>query len=299
MRRSGHRFREIMAAMRLCDDPPAMVDWNAGSYEATTGPEIEPVSEVVVDAAQIASGEAVIDLAAGTGNGALAAARRGARVTAIDGAPRLLAIAKRRAVNESLTLDLREGDLLKLPADDRSADVVISVFGIIFASDPAAALGEVRRVLRPEGRAALSAWVPSGPIAELTRTSGQIMERITGKSQPQRFAWHDTAVLSELAGGAGLTDVQTERCTLAVRDASPEAYVERNRTHPMALAAQPALTAAGAVEEMAEAQLAIMRAANQDPDGFLIHSPYVVHRLRPKPRSTEAVGRFCPALKEE
>ncbi len=62
-----------------------MIDWDAGSYEETTGPEIEPVSEEVVDAAAITAGDEVIDLAAGTGNGALAAARRGARVTAIDG----------------------------------------------------------------------------------------------------------------------------------------------------------------------------------------------------------------------
>jgi SAM-dependent methyltransferase len=270
----------MIAGMRLCDDPVVTIDWDAGSYEATTGPEIEPVSEVVVAAAAISAGDEVIDLAAGTGNATLAASRRGARVTAIDGAPRLLAIAQQRAAAQSLTIVSRQGDLLALPAGDGSADVVISVFGIIFAPDPGAALSEARRVLRPGGRVALSAWVPSGPIAELTRTSGQIMQRITGKSQPQRFAWHDPTVLSEVAASVGLTLVETERCMLPVRDDSPEAYVERNRTHPIAVAAQPALAAAGAVEEMSHAQLAIMRAANEDPDGFLVHSYYVVHLLR-------------------
>lgn len=256
-----------------------MVDWDAGSYEETTGPEIEPVSAVVVQAAAIRSGDQVIDLAAGTGNGALAAARHGARVVAIDGAPRLLAIARERARAESLELDLREGDLLALPADDASADIVISVFGIIFASDPAGALREVRRVLRGNGRAALSAWVPTGPVSTMLGAIGRIVARVTGTRPPERFAWHDPAVLAPLAATAGLTLRATVAHSLAVRDASPEAYVDRSRNHPMALAMEPAITAAGAMEEIREAQLAVLRPANEEPDRFLIHSPYVVHEL--------------------
>jgi hypothetical protein len=88
-------------------------------------------------------------------------------------------------------------------------------------------------------------------------------------------------VLGPLAASAGLTLDRTTRCELAVRDDSPEAYIERNRSHRMAVAVEPALAAAGANEEHSQARLAIMRAANEDPDGFLIHTPYVVHELRP------------------
>ncbi|HTU28884.1 MAG TPA: class I SAM-dependent methyltransferase [Solirubrobacteraceae bacterium] len=258
-----------------------MVDWDAGSYEETTGPEIEPVGEVVVEVAAIARGDEVIDLAAGTGNAALAAARRGAEVTAIDGAPRLLAIAKDRAAKQSLTLDVREGDLLTLPAEDASADSVISVFGIIFASDPAGALREVRRVLRPGGRAALSAWIPAGPIDAMLGAVGRIVSRITGAPPPGRFAWHDPAVLGPVAAEAGLALASSAAHTLRVRDVSPEAYVERSRNHPMALAVAPAVIAAGADEELRSAQLSVLRPANEDPGAFLIHSPYVIHLLRP------------------
>ena len=265
----------------LCNDPAAMVDWDAGSYEATTGPEIEPVSEVVADAARIASGDEVIDLAAGTGNAALAAARRGAHVIAIDGAPRLLAIARERATTESLELEVREADLLNLPAGDASADVVISVFGIIFAPDPVAALREVQRVLRPHGRLVLSAWVPAGPVDTMLGAIGRIVARVTGAPPPQRFAWHDPAILGPAAADAGLSLGATTAHALPIRDASPDAYVERSRSHPMAVAVEPAVTAAGIGEEVRDAQLSVLRAANEAPDGFLIHSPYVVHELRP------------------
>src|SRR3954447_5936261 len=119
-----------------------MVDWDAGNYEATAA-ELAPVAEVVVDRAGIVAGEDVVDVACGTGNAALLAAARGARVVGVDGAPRLLTVARRRAAAQGLKLDWRHGDLLALPVGDCSADAVISVFGVIFARDPAAALSEL------------------------------------------------------------------------------------------------------------------------------------------------------------
>jgi ubiquinone/menaquinone biosynthesis C-methylase UbiE len=85
------------------------------------------------------------------------AAARGARVIGVDAAPRLLEVARERALSRGLDAEFREGDLLALPAGDGTADVVISVFGLIFASDPSLALREVARVLRPAGRGRISA----------------------------------------------------------------------------------------------------------------------------------------------
>ena len=149
-----------------------MTDWGCGSYETTAGLELAPAAEVVVHAARVTAGEDVIDLACGTGNAALLAAERGARVTGIDGAPRLLEVAAERARNAGLALELREGDLLALPARDDCADVIVSVFGVIFATDAQGALSEVSRVLRPGGRVVLSAWVPEGPIDEMLKAVG-------------------------------------------------------------------------------------------------------------------------------
>ncbi|MGI8521850.1 MAG: class I SAM-dependent methyltransferase [Nocardioides sp.] len=125
-----------------------MVDWGAGKYEITAA-ELEPVARVVVDQAELIAGEDVLDLACGTGNAALVAAALGARVIGVDAAPRLLEVARMRAQTFGVDLEVREGDLLALPVADASADVVLSVFGVIFAADPARALREVARVLRP------------------------------------------------------------------------------------------------------------------------------------------------------
>jgi len=134
-------------------------------------------------------------LACGTGNAALLAAAQGASVVGVDSAPRLLDIARERAQAEGVELDLREGDLLALPIGDAAADAVLSVFGVIFASDPAQSLREIARVLRPGGRALLSAWVPAGPIDAMLGAMGRILARITQSSPPQRFAWPDSAAV--------------------------------------------------------------------------------------------------------
>src|SRR5215216_371295 len=123
-----------------------MVDWGAGNYELTAA-QLTPVAEVVVARVGIAAGDAVLDVACGTGNAALLAAARGARVVGVDAAPRLLAVARERAAALGVEVELLEGDLAALPVGDGAADVVLSVFGVIFAADPASALREVARVL--------------------------------------------------------------------------------------------------------------------------------------------------------
>jgi SAM-dependent methyltransferase len=255
-----------------------MVDWSAGSYESTAA-ELAPVAEAVVARSGVGAGDDVVDVACGTGNAALAAAARGARVVGIDGAPRLLSVAGERAVELGLDVEWREGDLEALPAEDGTADVVLSVFGVIFAREPASALAEIARVLRPGGRALISAWVPAGPLHEMLEVVGRAMEQIAASPRP-RFAWSDTEVLAPVARSAGLEPGATERSELAVRAASPEAYVDAGRNHPMAVASLPALQRAGADEATREGMVRVLQDANEDPSGFLIHSPYVIHELR-------------------
>lgn len=258
---------------------PGAIDWDAGSYE-TTAAELAPVAEVVVDRSGVGAGDDVIDLACGTGNAALLAAARGARVVGVDGAPRLLAVARERAAAQGLELEAREGDLLALPVDDRAADAVLSVFGVIFARDPSAALAEVARILRPGAGAFISAWVPDGPIHNMLAAAGRVMAQVAPTPQPPRFGWSDPDVLSPVARDSGLVLSGTEPARLAIRAASPEAYVDAGSEHPIALAMRPTLEGAGVAEQARAAMIAVMRDANEDPSGFLVHSPYVVHELR-------------------
>lgn len=180
-----------------------MVDWGAGKYE-TTAAELEPVARAVVERAALSAGDDVVDLACGTGNAALLAAACGARVIGVDSAPRLLEVARERAQEQGVELELREGDLLALPIDDAAVDAVMSVFGVIFAADPAQSLREIARVLRPGARALLSAWVPAGPIDAMLGAMGRIVGRITQAPTPQRFAWFDPAVVGPPAAEMGL-----------------------------------------------------------------------------------------------
>jgi len=256
-----------------------MVDWGAGTYERTAA-ELEPVARAIVDAAQLQPAERVLDLACGTGNAALLAAGRGAQVVGVDGAPRLLEVARERARSLEVSADFRHADLLELPVADDSADVVLSVFGLIFAPDPGRALAEVARVAAPGARVFLSAWIPAGPINDMLAALGRVLARVTKAPSPQRFAWSDAAAVGAVAREAGLTLERTTPAELPIRAASPEDYVSGGREHPMSLAVAPLLEKAGADGEARGAMLDVLRQANEDPGAFLVHSPYVVHELR-------------------
>ncbi len=256
----------------------AMIDWGAGRYEATAA-ELEPVAHAVVEQSALSAGDNVVDVGCGTGNAALLAASLGARVIGVDGAPRLLEVARQRAVAQGVALELRPGDLLALPVDDGAADIVLSVFGVIFAADPAQSLKEISRVLRPNGRALLTAWVPAGPIDAMLGAMGRIVRRATAAPPPERFAWSDPAAVARLADEAGMALRNTISAELAIRGTSPEAYVAAGRDHPMALAMRSTILRAGAEADVQEAMTTVLREANEDLGGFLVHSPYVVHEL--------------------
>ena len=257
-----------------------MVDWGAGQYE-TTAAELAPVAEAVVRLANISAGADVVDVACGTGNAALLAAVRGARVVGVDRAARLLEVARERAKADAAAVDLRQGDLLDLPVDDQAADVVLSIFGVIFAQDPAQALREIARIMRPEACAFITAWIPAGPIDSMLAAMGRIVARVTGRPPPNRFPWADADALAATAAEVGLVlDGQHSRASWPIRAASVEAYIAAGEEHPMALAVRPVAEQGGVGDEIRDAMTAVLREANEDPDRFLVHSPYVVHVLR-------------------
>jgi SAM-dependent methyltransferase len=256
-----------------------MMDWDAGCYERTAA-ELEPVARAVVDAAAPRPDERVLDLACGTGNAALLAAARGARVTGVDAAPRLLGVARERARSQRLDVEFLQGDLLELPVHDGAADAVLSVFGLIFAPDPARALAEVARAAAPGARLFMSAWIPAGPINDMLAALGRVVARVTEAPPPQRFAWSDAAAVGAVAHDAGLELRSTTPAELAIRAESPEAYVTAGQEHPTAFGVRPVLERAGVDAEARGAMLDVLHEANEDPGGFLVHSPYVVHELR-------------------
>jgi SAM-dependent methyltransferase len=256
------------------------VDWGEGHYEEI-GAELLPAAEVVVRAAAPTSGEHLVDLGCGDGNAALLAAARGARVTGIDPATRLLEAAATRAAQRSLDATFLEGVAGAIPLPDAAADVIVSVFGVIFAPDAPAAAEEIARVAAPTSRVVLSAWRPRGAIAVIARLRNEAVSRAKGVAAdgPPPFAWHEESALRELFEPHGFT-VSITDAALPIVASSAEGFLDRQfRAHPGWLEAGRVLDGP-AVATLRRETLDALADANEDPAGFRITSDYAVVTMR-------------------
>lgn len=220
----------VTSAPRL--DVPAVkakqkVAWSTGDY-SVIGTTLQLVGELVCEAVDLRAGERVLDVAAGNGNASLAAARRFARVTAVDYVPSLLERARERAQAERLPLETREGDAERLDFEDASFDVVLSTFGVMFTPDQEQAAREMLRVCRPGGRIGLANWTPTGFIGRLFKLLGRFVPPAPGLRPPS--AWGTEERLRELFG-AGAARISTTRRDFKMRYRSAEHWVDIFRTY--------------------------------------------------------------------
>jgi ubiquinone/menaquinone biosynthesis C-methylase UbiE len=135
--------------------------WEAGDF-SEIAKHIETAAEGFVNRLDIKPGTKVLDVACGNGNLAVAAARKGAEVTGIDIADNLVEAAKKRAQAEGLNIKFEQGDAEALPYDDNSFDVVVTMFGAMFAPRPDVTASELVRVCKPGGTIAMANWTPTG-----------------------------------------------------------------------------------------------------------------------------------------
>ena len=112
-------------------------------------------------------GAKVLDVACGTGNQSIPAARAGAEVIGLDIAPNLLEQARKRAKDEKLKIEFIEGDAEKIPYEAARFDVVLSMFGAMFAPRPEVVASELKRVCRPGGLIAMGNWTPGGFVGQM------------------------------------------------------------------------------------------------------------------------------------
>lgn len=190
--------------------------WAAGDY-AVIGTTLQIVGESLCEAVDLMAGERVLDVAAGNGNASLAAARRGAEVTATDYVGALLERARERAVAERLDLRFQEADAEALPFADASFDVVVSTFGVMFTPDQEKAAAELARVCRPGGRIGLANWTPDGFIGQLFKTIGKHVPPPAGIRPPS--LWGTQPRLRELFAGCEV-DAATRTFTFRYRSAA-------------------------------------------------------------------------------
>ncbi len=257
-----------------------MPDWGLGKYELTAL-ELEPVAERVVAMASPLRTESVLDIACGTGNAAILAARFRSKVTGLDQAKRLIAVACTRAADEGLEITFEVGDAEALPFPDGSFDVVTSIFGMIFAGDPERAFSEMIRVMRPGARAFITVWLPGGTIDTMVGLFIKYMNAATGESgPPSRLVWHEESAVEEMAARHGATATSHEGELQFFAD-SPEDYLLRNQeNHPMSVGMKPLLQDAGTLEALESEVLDVLRRGNEDPDAFRVTSRYRVIEIR-------------------
>jgi SAM-dependent methyltransferase len=199
--------------------------WASGDFHAIAA-MIQPVADALAQAVDLQAGSRVLDVACGSGNAAIAAARYNAEAVGIDYVPALLARGRRRAEAEGLAVDLREGDAEAIPFPDASFDAVLSVFGSMFAPNHAKAAAELVRVARPGGRIGLATWTPDGFIGELLKVVAGHVPPPAGVASP--ILWGTEAYLRELFDDGVDSLVATER-TFVWHYRSAEAFVDHFR----------------------------------------------------------------------
>ena len=196
--------------------------WASGDF-AIVGTTLQIVGEMLAEAADVRTGERVLDVAAGNGNATLAAARRFANVTSTDYVPALLEKGRRRAEAEGLNVIFEVADAEALPYKSGSFDVVLSTFGVMFAPDQARAADELLRVTRAGGRIGMANWTPEGLIGRLFRIVGQYVPPPAGLRSPA--LWGTEAHLVSLFGPRA-RDLRVERKMFPFRYASAEHFVQ-------------------------------------------------------------------------
>jgi ubiquinone/menaquinone biosynthesis C-methylase UbiE len=201
--------------------------WASGDYGAVAA-LIHPMAEETIQAADLSAGAEVLDVAAGTGNASIAAARCGCRVTATDYVPGLLVRARERAEAERLPLTTEVADAENLPCADGRYDAVVSVVGAMFAPDQERTAAEMTRVVRRGGTIALANWTPDGFIGEMFRTVGRRVPPPPGIRGP--VEWGSEERVRELFGDR-VSDLRTERREFVFRFTSPEHFADYFREH--------------------------------------------------------------------
>jgi ubiquinone/menaquinone biosynthesis C-methylase UbiE len=184
--------------------------WATGDFHEI-GRQVVAVSEALCQAVDPHAGQRVLDVACGSGNAALAAARRYCDVSGIDYVPALVERAKMRASSEGVRIDFRVGDAQALPFTDASFEIVMSVFGVMFAPDQEKAASELLRVCRPSGRVGLCSWMPTDFGGEFFATHARYAPPPPGVKPPVR--WGTDSGLTELFGAA-TSSIKSERRTV-------------------------------------------------------------------------------------
>ena len=215
--------------MTTQDQAPSMVAikermhkvWTSGEY-ARIGNPLVIIGELLCEAADLHSGHKVLDVATGSGNTAISAARRFCEVTGMDLAPESIEHARKRAEAEGMEIIFEVGDAENLSYADASFDAVLSTIGVMFCPNQEKAASEMLRVSRPGGKIGLASWTPDGFTGTMLRTVGAHVPPPPGIKPPS--LWGTEERLRELFG-EDVSQLETTRRTYNFRYPSAEHFV--------------------------------------------------------------------------
>jgi SAM-dependent methyltransferase len=173
--------------------------WESGDF-GQVAKLITPIAEQFMARIELRPGMKVLDAACGTGNLAVIAARQGCLTSGLDIASNLISQARQRARQESLDIEFKEGDAEAMPYADASFDVVVSMYGVMFAPRPERIVNELQRVTKPGGLIALANWTPTGFIGKMFAVFARHLPPPAGLPSP--LLWGDEAVVRSRFNGA-------------------------------------------------------------------------------------------------
>jgi ubiquinone/menaquinone biosynthesis C-methylase UbiE len=157
--------------------------WIAGDFEEIAK-ALSAEAQKFINNLGLKPGMKVLDVACGTGNLSLPAARLGAKVTGVDIAPNSLEQARAKAAAEGLDIKFDEGDAEALPYEDASFDAVVTMYGAMFAPRPDIVAAELKRVCKPGGFIAMGNWTPTGFIGLMFKTTAAYVPPPPGMTSP-------------------------------------------------------------------------------------------------------------------
>ena len=201
--------------------------WTSGNY-ARIGNTLVIMGELLCEAVNVHAGDKVLDVATGSGNTAISAARRFCEATGIDYVPELIEHARKRAEVEGVQITFDVGDAENLPYPDASFDVVLSTLGVMFAPDQEKVAEELLRICRPGGKIGLANWTPEGFIGNMFRTLGKyVPPPPRNKATP---LWGTEERLRELLG-EGVASLEVRQRSYMWRYPSAGHFVDYFRSY--------------------------------------------------------------------
>ena len=204
--------------------------WALGDYPTLAKDLITELGEVLVDACGIRPGDRVLDVAAGSGNASLPAARRGARVVASDLTPHLLENGRSHANGLGTEIEWKEADAEALPFGDGEFDHVMSCVGVMFAPHHQVSADELVRVCRPGGTIGLISWTPQGFIGQMFATMKPYQAPPPAGAQPPPL-WGDQDHVRTLLGDRVVDFAATRKKVTVDRFANADSFRDYFKSH--------------------------------------------------------------------